>query len=99
MILIDGGILLWRENEEKPNNELRIANNEDNIENINNKGLIRKGDNVFELTFYKRESIDLIKKMYYSGQVRCLKRKKERCLKFLNDNLDFEPNKWQNRYT
>ena len=27
-ILVGGGVMLWRENEEKPNNELRIINNE-----------------------------------------------------------------------
>jgi len=49
VILAGGVLLLWRENEEKPNNELRIMNNEDSIENIENK-LIAIEDGINQLS-------------------------------------------------
>ncbi len=36
-ILVGGGAMLWRENTEKPDSELKIADNTSSIENIENK--------------------------------------------------------------
>lgn len=62
-------------------------------------GRISLGKNIWLLEYGKRDTIELFKKMYYNNQVICLLRKAKVLKKFVVDNQDFKPNRWQNRFT
>lgn len=62
-------------------------------------GTLCKSKQAYSLSYGKRDSIRLIKAIYYSEEVLCLKRKKVIALDFINRSIDFCPEKWQNRYT
>jgi hypothetical protein len=62
-------------------------------------GTLCKSTRAYNLSYGKRDSIRLIKAIYYSEKVPCLKRKKVIALDFINRSIDFCPEKWQNRYT
>lgn len=62
-------------------------------------GTLYKSTRAYGLSYGKRDSIRLIKTIYYSDKVPCLKRKKVIALDFINRSIDFCPKRWQNRYT
>lgn len=62
-------------------------------------GTIQERTRAWWLVYSKRDSLKLIKYMYYSKRLSKLKRKSDKAIKFLKLNEFFSSNRWQNRFT
>ena len=62
-------------------------------------GTLKEMKRSWWLVYSKRDSLKLIKYIYYSKKIPQLKRKSDIAAEFLRLNKDFLPERWQNRFT
>lgn len=62
-------------------------------------GRIRYAKRVWELVYGKRDALEMMKLIYYADNLPSLERKRNVAKECLATNVDFNPLRWQNRYT
>lgn len=69
------------------------------LSEIIGNGSLSQGKRAWALAYGKRDSLKLISYMYYSKNAPALKRKSNIALEYFEINSNFNPNRWQNRFT